>query len=56
MPISADQLRQVLGNSTVRQLAAKYNIPADRQSEVLAHQVAVAVDHASPNGQLLHMA
>jgi uncharacterized protein YidB (DUF937 family) len=52
LPISADQLRQVLGNDTVRQLAAKYNIPVDQLSEVLAHQLPVAVDHASPTGKL----
>ena len=52
LPISADQLRQVLGNDTVRQLAAKYNIPVDQLSEVLAHQLPVAVDHASPDGKL----
>jgi len=56
LPISADQLRQVLGNDTVRQLAAKYNIPVDQLSEVLAHQLPVAVDHASPNGKLPHTA
>ena len=27
LPITADQLRQVLGSDTVKQLAAKYNIP-----------------------------
>ena len=54
LPISADQLRQVLGNDTVRQLAAKYNIPVDQLSEVLAHQLPVAVDHASPDGKLPH--
>lgn len=30
LPISADQLRMVLGNDTVRQLAARYNIPVDQ--------------------------
>src|SRR5271154_4113856 len=36
LPITADQLHQVLGNDTVRQLAAKYNIPVDQISEILA--------------------
>jgi len=56
LPISADQLRQVLGSDTVRQLAAKYNIPVDQLSAVLAHQLPVAIDHASPDGKLPHSA
>ena len=52
LPITANQLRQVLGNDTVRQIAAKYNIPIDQVSEVLAHQLPLAVDQASPNGKL----
>jgi uncharacterized protein YidB (DUF937 family) len=56
LPITADQVRQVLGSDVVRQLAAKYNIPVDQITEVLAHQIPVAVDHASPNGKLPHSA
>jgi uncharacterized protein YidB (DUF937 family) len=56
LPITADQLRQVLGNDAIRQIAAKYNIPLDQVAEVLAHQLPVAVDQASPNGQLPHTA
>jgi uncharacterized protein YidB (DUF937 family) len=52
LPITADQLRQVLGSDVVRQLAAKYNIPVDQLAEVLAHQLPLAVDHASPDGKL----
>ena len=52
LPISAEQLQQVLGNDTVRQLAAKYNIPVDQISQILAQELPKAVDHASPNGQL----
>jgi uncharacterized protein YidB (DUF937 family) len=33
LPISADQLRRVLGSDTVRQLAARYNIPVDQLSQ-----------------------
>ena len=54
LPISADQIKQVLGSDVVRQLAAKYNIPVDQITEVLAHQLPVAVDQASPNGKLPH--
>jgi uncharacterized protein YidB (DUF937 family) len=56
LPITADQVRQVLGNDAVKQLAAKYNIPVDQIAELLAHQIPVAVDHASPDGKLPHSA
>jgi uncharacterized protein YidB (DUF937 family) len=56
LPITADQLKQVLGSDVVRQLAARYNIPIDQVSEVLAHQLPQAVDQASPNGKLPHTA
>jgi uncharacterized protein YidB (DUF937 family) len=56
LPITADQVRQVLGNETVKQLAARYNIPVDQIAEVLAHQLPLAVDHASPDGKLPHSA
>ena len=56
LPITADQVRQVLGSETVKQLAAKYNIPVDQIAEVLAHQLPLAVDHASPDGKLPHSA
>lgn len=56
LSITADQLRQVLGNDTVRQLAAKYNIPIDQVSEVLARELPKAVDQASPDGRLPHTA
>ena len=52
LPITADQLRKVLGSDVVRQLAAKYNIPVDQMSEVLAHELPLAVDRASPDGKL----
>jgi uncharacterized protein YidB (DUF937 family) len=56
LPITADQLRQVLGSDTVKQMAAKYNIPVDQLTEILAHQLPIAVDHASPDGKLPHSA
>jgi uncharacterized protein YidB (DUF937 family) len=56
LPITGDQVKQVLGSDVVRQLAAKYNIPIDQVAEVLAHQLPQAVDHASPDGKLPHTA
>jgi uncharacterized protein YidB (DUF937 family) len=56
LPITADQLHQVLGSDAVRQLAARFNIPVDQISEILAQQLPNAVDHASPDGKLPHTA
>ena len=56
LPITAEQLQQVLGSDTVKQLAARFNIPVDQLSQVLAHQLPAAVDHASPDGKLPHTA
>ena len=54
LPITAEQLQQVLGSDTVKQLAARFNIPLDQLAQVLAQQLPMAVDHASPDGQLPH--
>jgi uncharacterized protein YidB (DUF937 family) len=56
LPITAEQLQQVLDSDTVKQLAAKFNIPIDQLVKVLAQQLPTAVDHASPNGRLPHTA
>ena len=56
LPITAEQLQQVLGSDTVRQLAARYNIPVDQITQILAQQLPKAVDHASPDGKLPHTA
>ena len=56
LPITADQLQQVLGSDTVKQLAARFNIPVDQMSKVLAQQLPGAVDSASPDGKLPHTA
>jgi uncharacterized protein YidB (DUF937 family) len=56
LPITAEQLQQALGSDTVKQLAARFNIPVDQLSKVLAQQLPTAVDHASPDGNLPHTA
>src|SRR3982074_2312182 len=56
LPITAEQLQQVLGSDTVKQLAARFNIPVDQLGKILAEQVPAAVDHASPDGKLPHTA
>jgi len=56
LPITAEQLQQVLGSDTVKQLAARFNIPVDQLAKLLAQQLPTAVDHASPDGKLPHTA
>jgi uncharacterized protein YidB (DUF937 family) len=56
IPITAEQLQQALGSDTAKQLAARFNIPLDQLSKVLAEQLPKAVDHASPEGKLPHTA
>jgi uncharacterized protein YidB (DUF937 family) len=56
LPITAEQLQQVLGSDTVKQLAARFNIPVDQLGKVLAQALPTAVDHASPDGKLPHSA
>jgi uncharacterized protein YidB (DUF937 family) len=56
LPITAEQLQQVLGSDTVKQLAARFNIPVDQLAKVLAQLLPNAVDHASPDGKLPHTA
>jgi len=52
LPISAQQLQDVLGNDTVRKLATRFGIPVDQLSTVLAQVLPTAVDQASPQGTL----
>jgi uncharacterized protein YidB (DUF937 family) len=52
LPITAEQLQQVLGSDTVKQLAVRFNIPVDQLAKVLAQQLPTAVDRASPDGKL----
>ena len=56
LPITADQLKQVLGSDAVKQLAARFNIPVDQITQILALQLPAAVDRASPDGKLPHSA
>ena len=52
LPITAEQLQQVLGSDVVKQLAARFNIPVDQLGPILAQMLPKAVDGASPNGHL----
>jgi uncharacterized protein YidB (DUF937 family) len=52
MPISADQLRAVLGNSQVQEMARHLGLPVDAALSMLAQHLPNVVDQASKNGQL----
>jgi uncharacterized protein YidB (DUF937 family) len=52
IPITGDQLQEVLGNAKVKELAAKYGVPVDQLGPILAQYLPKAVDKASPNGNL----
>jgi uncharacterized protein YidB (DUF937 family) len=54
LPITTEQLQHVLGSDAVKQLAAKYNIPVDQITQILAQQLPKAIDQASPDGRLPH--
>lgn len=56
IPITGEQLQAVLGNATVKELAAKYGIPVDQLGPLLAQYLPKAIDKASPNGTLPHTA
>ena len=52
LPITADQIRQALGSDTVKELAAKVGLPADKIAELLAQHLPQAIDKATPDGKL----
>jgi uncharacterized protein YidB (DUF937 family) len=56
LPISAQQLQEVLGSDVVKQLATRFGIPTDQLSTVLAQVLPTAIDQASPKGTLPHTA
>ena len=52
LPISGDQIEQVLGNEKVQELCAKFNVSPDMVKNILAQHLPNAVDRMTPNGQL----
>jgi uncharacterized protein YidB (DUF937 family) len=51
-PVSVDQLRNVLSNEQVKQVADHFGIPVDTALNFLAEHLPTAVDHASPSGTI----
>jgi uncharacterized protein YidB (DUF937 family) len=52
IPITADQLKAVLGNSQVQEFARQSGLPVDEILKILAQYLPELVDKASPNGVL----
>ncbi|MGB6537067.1 MAG: YidB family protein [Xanthobacteraceae bacterium] len=51
-PITADQLKAVLGNAQVQEMARHLGLPVDAALNMLAQHLPNVVDQASKNGQL----
>lgn len=52
LPVTEDQLKAVLGNSQVQDLARHLGLPVDQMLSALAKYLPEIVDKASPNGAL----
>ena len=52
LPVSADQIRAVLGSEQVQQLAQHLGLPVDSALKLLMDHIPAAVDQASPNGTI----
>lgn len=52
LPISSEQIQQVLGNERVQQLAAKAGISPEAASSTLSQLLPTLVDKLTPNGQV----
>lgn len=52
LPISVEQITQVLGYSTIQQAAAKLNMNAQDISAKIAEYLPQVIDRMTPNGEL----
>jgi len=52
LPISADQIHQVLGSDQVKALAARAGINPDTAGNAIAQMLPGIIDHLTPNGQV----
>ncbi|NHO33226.1 YidB family protein [Acetobacter fallax] len=50
LPVSPDEIKQILGNSEVQNLVARTGLPADSLLPALAHFLPDAVDKKTPEG------
>jgi uncharacterized protein YidB (DUF937 family) len=52
IPITADQLKAVLGDAQVQEFARHLGLPVDATLKMLAEYLPNVIDQASPNGKL----
>jgi uncharacterized protein YidB (DUF937 family) len=52
LPVSVDQLRQALGDDTIRQISQSLGIPIDQLLNQLSQHLPATVDKLSPSGTL----
>jgi uncharacterized protein YidB (DUF937 family) len=52
LPISADQIQQVLGNQYVQQFAQQHGIDLNTASQTIAQLLPQLVNHVTPDGQV----
>jgi uncharacterized protein YidB (DUF937 family) len=52
LPITGDQIQQVLGNQFVQQFAAQHGIPLAAAAPMIAEILPHLVNHVTPNGQV----
>jgi uncharacterized protein YidB (DUF937 family) len=52
LPVTADQLKAVLGNAQVQDFARHLGLPVDETLKVMAQYLPDIVDKASPSGEL----
>jgi uncharacterized protein YidB (DUF937 family) len=50
LPISAEQIKQVLGNDQVRELATHFHLDPDKVADLLASHLPKTVEEAAQNG------
>ncbi len=50
LPITADDVKKVLGSEKIKELAASTGLPVDKVAEYLAQHLPTAIDTATPGG------
>jgi uncharacterized protein YidB (DUF937 family) len=52
LPVSSQQIQQVLGGDTIKQLASKLGVNTDQATKQLSSILPQVVDKLTPNGQI----